>query len=77
MNEYIVKKVNRPLSGTVVVPGSKSMPIRALLLAALSVGKSVLEGVLFRDDSRHFLQCLIDLGYDISIDEPAARVELV
>lgn len=77
MNEYIVKKVNKPLSGTVVVPGSKSMTNRALLLAALSENKSVLEGVLFSDDSRHFLQCLIDLGYDIKIDEPAARVELV
>lgn len=76
ITEYIVKKVDRPLCGTVVVPGSKSMTNRALLLAALSEEKSVLEGVLFSDDSRHFLQCLISLGYDVKIDEQEAKVEI-
>ena len=43
----------------VEVPGSKSITNRALLLAALANGKSTLSGVLFSDDSRHFLQSLI------------------
>ena len=63
MDEYRVTKVNKSLSGTVVVPGSKSMTNRALLLAALSVNKTILRGVLFSDDSRHFLGSLESLGF--------------
>ena len=66
---YITHKVNKPVSGTVVVPGSKSMTNRALLLAALSKEKSTLRGVLFSDDSRHFLMCLEQLGFELEIDE--------
>jgi len=52
------------------VPGSKSITNRALLLAALANGKSTLKGVLFSDDSRHFLSSLISLGFRVEIDEP-------
>lgn len=58
----------------VEVPGSKSITNRALLLAALANGKSTLSGVLFSDDSRHFLQCLISLGFQVEINEPAKQV---
>lgn len=58
------------------VPGSKSITNRALMLAALANGKSVLQGVLFSDDSRHFLQCLVDLGFDLHIDEARCEVEI-
>lgn len=59
------------------VPGSKSITNRALLIAALADGKSVLRGVLFSDDSRHFLQALIDLGFEVEIDEENAVVTIV
>lgn len=55
---------------TVQVPGSKSITNRALLLATLAEGTSRLEGVLFSDDSRHFLKCIQDLGFETSVDEP-------
>ena len=58
-------------------PGSKSITNRALLIAALAEGKSVLRGVLFSDDSRHFLQALIDLGFEVEIDEENAVVTIV
>ena len=58
----------------VEVPGSKSITNRALLLAALAKGKSTLSGVLFSDDSRHFLQSLVSLGFQVEIDEAAKRV---
>lgn len=58
----------------VEVPGSKSITNRALLLAALAKGKSTLSGVLFSDDSRHFLQSLISLGFQVEIDETAKQV---
>lgn len=76
MEKYEVKTVNKPLCGTVVVPGSKSMTNRALLLAALSNEKSILRGVLFSDDSRHFLDSLLSLGFDLEINEKDKEVHL-
>ncbi len=54
---------------TVSVPGSKSITNRALLLATLAEGMSTLRGVLFSDDSRHFLKCVQDLGFETTVDE--------
>lgn len=53
----------------VTVPGSKSLTNRALLLATLAAGTSTLRGVLFSDDSRHFLKCVQDLGFETVVDE--------
>ena len=58
----------------VEAPGSKSITNRALLLAALANGKSTLNGVLFSDDSRHFLSCLISLGFRVDIEEEKRQV---
>lgn len=58
----------------ITVPGSKSITNRALLAATLAPGRSVLHGVLFSDDSRHFLQCLQALGFEISAEESAGTV---
>ena len=68
-NIYEVKKVKQPHDIVTSVPGSKSITNRALLIAALAEGTSVLHGVLFSDDSRHFMQALNDLGFPIHIDE--------
>ncbi len=51
------------------VPGSKSLTNRALLLATLANGTSTLREVLFSDDSRHFIQCVQDLGFETRVDE--------
>ena len=76
VEKYEVKRaVRREIE--VDVPGSKSITNRALLIAALAEGKSVLRGVLFSDDSRHFLQALIDLGFEVEIDEENAVVTIV
>ena len=76
MEEYRVKKVNgiKQQSITVNVPGSKSITNRALLLAALANGESVLNGVLFSDDSRHFLNCVQKLGIETKVDEKTCQV---
>ena len=66
---FLVKNVKEPIDWTVEVPGSKSMTNRALLLAALSDGTVELSGVLFSDDSRHFLSCLTALGFAVECDE--------
>ncbi len=44
------------------VPGSKSITARALLLAAVADGVSVLENVQFSDDCTVFLGCIKNLG---------------
>ena len=77
MNQYKMKPfVGKPII-EVTVPGSKSITNRALLLAALSEGKSVLKGVLFSDDSRVFMEALKTLGYEIDVNEKEAKVTIV
>lgn len=73
---YQVKKVEQPHDIITEVPGSKSITNRALLIAALAEGTSVLHGVLFSDDSRHFMQALYDLGFPIHIDEEEETVTI-
>ena len=69
MAQYEVRPVNGPVDCVVGVPGSKSITNRALLMAALSSGECRLDGVLFSDDSRHFLECLKSLGFMVDINE--------
>jgi len=73
---YEVKRIEKPHDIVTSVPGSKSITNRALLIAALAEGTSVLHGVLFSDDSRHFMQALDDLGFPIHIDEDNQTVTI-
>lgn len=61
----------------VEVPGSKSITNRALLLATLAKGSSTLRGVLFSDDSRHFLKCVQELGFLTTVDEEQKQITVV
>ncbi len=61
---------------TVSVPGSKSITNRALLLATLANGQSDLSGALFSDDSRHFLKCVEELGFETCVLEEAKKVSV-
>lgn len=58
----------------VQVPGSKSITNRAMLLAALADGTSTLTGALFSDDSRHLIQCLLDLGFPVTYSEENSSI---
>lgn len=73
---YQVRPLKKKGMFRVGVPGSKSMTNRALLLAALSDGTCTLEGVLFSEDSRVFLQCLENLGFQLEIEEDDKRVTI-
>lgn len=61
--------IDRPVDGTVVVPGSKSITNRALPIAALARGTSVLTGALFSDDTRYMAEALDQLGIRVESDE--------
>lgn len=71
---YQVRPLKKKGMFRVSVPGSKSMTNRALLLAALSDGTCMLEGVLFSEDSRVFLRCLENLGFQLQINESDTSV---
>ena len=75
--QYRVKKLDKPVDWMVEVPGSKSMTNRALLMAALSDGEVKLDGVLFSDDSRHFLESLVSLGFTVDINEQKKKVTVL
>src|SRR5580700_4694239 len=51
--------------GQVKLPGSKSISNRALLLAALSQGRTELTGVLEADDTRVMVEALRALGVQV------------
>jgi len=63
-----------PPDAVIAVPGSKSISNRVALLAALADGRSVLDGVLFSDDTRHMVTALRALGVSVESDEAAARL---
>ncbi len=65
----------RPLKGRLVLPGSKSITNRALLLAALAKGTSRLTGALKSDDTARMAEALIAMG--VKIDEPDATTFVV
>jgi len=64
-----------PLTGRVVLPGSKSITNRALLLAGLALGESRLTGALKSDDTRWMAQALRAMG--VQVDEPDATTFVV
>ena len=61
--------ISHPLNATVRVPGSKSLTNRALLIAALTNGKTRLTNALFSDDSRYFAKALQNLGFGLTLNE--------
>jgi 3-phosphoshikimate 1-carboxyvinyltransferase len=69
--EQLLLKPIKHISGTVNVPGSKSLSNRALLLAALAKGETHLTNLLDSEDIHHMLNALSSLGikYRLSDDK--------
>ena len=72
---YTIVPPNRPLSGRVSPPGSKSITNRALLLAALATGTSRLTGALKSKDTVLMAEALRQMG--VTVEEPDATTFLV
>jgi len=60
-----------PVDATVQVVGSKSYTNRALIIAALARGESLLTGALFSDDTLYMAESLRQLGVAVEADERA------
>lgn len=69
-----ITPIDHPLHAQVRVPGSKSLTNRALLIAALAHGSTTLHNALFSDDSRYFARALQTLGFELTLNEPAAQI---
>ena len=55
-----------PVDGTITAPPSKSYSVRALLLAAMSRGTTVVRNCLDADDTRYAFEALKAIGFDAS-----------
>ncbi|EPJ3205804.1 3-phosphoshikimate 1-carboxyvinyltransferase [Salmonella enterica subsp. enterica serovar Derby] len=64
------------VDGTINLPGSKSVSNRALLLAALANGTTVLTNLLDSDDVRHMLNALNALGISYTLSADRTRCEI-
>ena len=65
MNQLTIKPVES-ISGEIMLPGSKSLTNRVLLLAALADGKTEISNLLKSDDTSHMIAALNQLGVEIS-----------
>lgn len=63
-----ISPTQKPLTGHVAPPGSKSITNRALLLAGLAKGTSRLTGALKSDDTRYMAEALRAMG--VTVEEP-------
>jgi 3-phosphoshikimate 1-carboxyvinyltransferase len=70
---YRVTPLERPPDREIAVPGSKSITNRALLIAALASGESVLDGALFSDDTHYMAAAWTQLGIPVHADAAAQR----
>ena len=67
-----VSPPRRQKESKVVLPGSKSLTNRALILAALARAPVVLRGALWSEDTQAMVECLERLGFGVTAaDDPA------
>jgi 3-phosphoshikimate 1-carboxyvinyltransferase len=64
----------RGASGTVQLPGSKSISNRVLLLAGLAAGTTVVHDLLDSDDTRVMLDALVALGCGLQREGSRVRI---
>ncbi|MBA3710757.1 MAG: 3-phosphoshikimate 1-carboxyvinyltransferase, partial [Planctomycetes bacterium] len=58
----LIPRLPASIHRTWPIPGSKSITNRALVLAALADGETVLDNVLASDDTGHMRRCLEAIG---------------
>jgi 3-phosphoshikimate 1-carboxyvinyltransferase len=57
-----------PVRAEITVPGSKSITNRALILAALADGETILKGALWSEDTQIMVECLQELGFMVNVE---------
>ena len=57
----------KQVEARITVPGSKSITNRALILAALGQGETILESALWSEDTEVMVECLQELGFMVNV----------
>ncbi len=66
---FVVPRITRMVNNAhLTLPGSKSIALRQLAMAALARGTSTITGVPDCDDADAMLECIAALGADVSVD---------
>lgn len=76
MNTLTLKPIAK-IDGEINLPGSKSLSNRALLLAALAEGTTMITNLLESDDTRHMLNALKQLGIQYTLSENKTKCTVV
>ncbi len=63
------------LSGRITVPPSKSHTIRAILIATLAEGESVIEGALIEGDGKSALEAAVALGAECQLNGDLLKIK--
>jgi 3-phosphoshikimate 1-carboxyvinyltransferase len=74
VDQIEIVPLRRPVCASIRVPGSKSITNRALLLAAMAPGRSMLCGAGLNDDTRRMMSALRMLGFDLVVDETSSSM---
>ncbi len=67
----LIEPLEGPLTGSIRVPGDKSISHRAVLFAAMAEGTSRLSGLLDSDDVRSSIRAVEQLGARVSLEKMA------
>jgi len=68
-----IAPLTRSVRAEIVVPGSKSITNRALVLAALARGRTSLSGALWSEDTQGMTNCLRKLGFSVTVESEAGE----
>ena len=76
MTEQLRLDPIRRISGSITLPGSKSLSNRVLLLAMLSEGETFIENLLDSDDVRRMIDALAKLKISFEEDRPGKKIRI-
>lgn len=77
LNPFPILPLTKPTAARVRLPGSKSITNRALILAALSQGETVLKGALSSEDTEIMVDSLRRLGFTVTVDAPQETIRVL
>ena len=81
-SDFNIKKINNyylsgsdSLSGSIKVPGDKSISQRALIISLISTGKTIIEDILDSEDVYHTMQAVTQLGAMLRVNDNYIEVK--
>jgi 3-phosphoshikimate 1-carboxyvinyltransferase len=76
LDPYPILPFTQSASASLRLPGSKSITNRALVLAAMCEGETLLEGALFSQDTEIMVDSLRRLGFSVEADPTAETIRI-